>query len=72
MYRGKRFDGSKVDCTGLTKKEARKKRAFFAFMHSISEGCKEVRRMEENRCERNAWKVRQYEARFRGGSHEIK
>lgn len=52
-------------------KAKRKRDAAFARRVSyFDRDLKSVLESEKNRCERNAWKVRQFEARFRGFSVE--
>lgn len=60
------FDATKVDVTGLTRKQAAAKRRFAMWRHNLGKECEDVFSFETNRFERNAFKVRQFEARFRG------
>lgn len=60
------FDATKVDVTGLTRKQAAAKRRFAMWRHNLGKECSDVFLFETNRCERNAFKVRQFDARFRG------
>ena len=60
------FDETKVDVSGLTRKQAAAKRRFALWRHNLGKECENVFAFETNRHERNAFKVRQFEARFRG------
>lgn len=60
------FDETKVDVSGLTKKQAAAKRRFAMWRHNLGKECENVFTFETNRHERSAFKVRQFEARFRG------
>lgn len=59
------FDFSKVDCRGLGKAAAHKKRMIAYNAWLISCGCDNLFRDETNRNERNAAKVRRFEAKVR-------
>lgn len=60
------FDTTKVDVTGLTKRQAAARRRFALWRHNLGKECSDVFSFETNRFERNAFKVRQFDARFRG------
>lgn len=58
----KLFNPYKVDVRGLSRKQAAEKRKAAKKAFILEQGCKEVCRMETNRNERAAWKVRSFMA----------
>lgn len=60
------FDATKIDVTGLTKRQAAAKRRFAMWRHNLGKECEDIFSFETSRHERNAFKVRQFDARFRG------
>lgn len=56
----KSFKSHKVDVRGLSRKEAKEKRKIEYRRWQLSQQLKEVIAVEQNKNERNAWKVRSY------------
>lgn len=59
------FDFSKVDCRGLGKAAAHKKRMIAYNEWLVSRGCANLFQAETSRNERNAAKVRKFEVKTR-------
>ena len=59
----KSFKSHKVDVRGLSRKEAKEKRKIEYRRWQLSQQLKEVIAVEQNKNERNAWKVRSFLAK---------